>query len=255
MCCPWNYNCRAIFSSVTSHDYHVSTLCLPASLSPMASVNQQEIDFPSDDYHFYLHAAQNASASTFSTTATAPNLPGPGRVIGLGYDALGNVLVDHIGRLRSRFRKGKQNESQALHSSEDLAQSLFPQDEEAGETLESSEKSASQESFSTNATAPNLPGTGRVLGLLYDALGNKLVNWMSKWAVKHGYSPEVVGEDVYGKMYVLRCNNRQKAKSDVVRIEDLSKSETLELRKACKRILKYAMWVLSTRTSGGISLA
>lgn len=49
------------------------------------------------------------SSASISTTATAPNLPGTGRVIGLAYDALGKVLVRRINRLAYRFRSRRRS--------------------------------------------------------------------------------------------------------------------------------------------------
>lgn len=63
------------------------------------------------DQQWYTHRTQTVfmthsglSSASLSTTATAPNLPGTGRVIGLAYDALGKVLVRRINRLAYRFR-------------------------------------------------------------------------------------------------------------------------------------------------------
>lgn len=194
-----------------------------------------------DDYHFYLRPAQIASISTFSTTATAPNLPGPGRVIGLGYDALGHVLVSRINRLNARFRR---------QGAATNAQMMVPDDAQPSSALPSGVglndgppgASASRESFSTMATAPNLPGTGRVLGLVYDKLAARLVTFLTKWALKLGLGPDEVNVSIFEKMYHIEHDGRRKTGSGLspVRLGDLSRSDIVKLRKACKRLIKYA---------------
>lgn len=56
----------------------------------------------------YYWPAAGQSGSTISSTATAANLPGTGRVLGLAYDAMGNALVSQMSKLVLRFgRTGK----------------------------------------------------------------------------------------------------------------------------------------------------
>lgn len=188
-----------------------------------------------DDYEFYLRPAQIASVSTFSTTATAPNLPGPGRVIGLAYDALGNVLVSKISRLNARFRgQERSTDVQVTIPGRILVGSPY-------EENDTPEAFASQSSFSTMATAPNLPGTGRVLGLVYDDLGFRLVQLLTKWAIKLDYSPEEASKAIFERIYQIEHNNRNKRRSlGPVCIGDLSRSDVAILRKGCRRLLKYA---------------
>lgn len=60
----------------------------------------------SSSLYYWPEAGQ--SGSTISSTATAANLPGTGRVLGLAYDAVGNALVSHMSKLVLRFgRSGK----------------------------------------------------------------------------------------------------------------------------------------------------
>lgn len=190
-----------------------------------------------DDYQFYLRPAQIASVSTFSTTATAPNLPGPGRVIGLGYDALGNVLVSRINRLNARFRRQGATASAQVTVPGEHARITggSPNGED-----DAPEASASQSSFSTMATAPNLPGTGRVLGLVYDDLGSRLVKLLTKWAIKLEYSPEEASKAIFERIYQIEHNNGKKKSLGPLCIRDLSRSDIAMLRKACRRLLKYA---------------
>ncbi|THH04582.1 hypothetical protein EW145_g5415 [Phellinidium pouzarii] len=73
-----------------------------------------------------------ASEWSLSTNATEPNLPGPGRTLGLAYDYFGAILERLVNRPKARTTTF----STGLHTS----------------------ARASSESIDTNATAPNLPG-------------------------------------------------------------------------------------------------
>lgn len=100
------------------------------------------------------------SLASVSTSATAPNLPGPGRTLGNVYDRGGAFVEKHINRL-----------GQALG-------------------IEPSPRLAYQESSSErNETAPNLPGPGRTLGIIYDALGLVLEDRLNHAAQKIGLGP------------------------------------------------------------------
>ena len=57
----------------------------------------------------FLHSL--GSDASFSTTATEPNLPGTGRVIGLAYDALGKVVAKRLNRLVYKFRSRRHGDS------------------------------------------------------------------------------------------------------------------------------------------------
>lgn len=62
------------------------------------------------------------------------------------------------------------------------------------ETL--SDDNLSISTYSTNATAPNLPGTGRVLGNLYESSGKRLERALGDIARKAGFGPEAVYEKI-----------------------------------------------------------
>lgn len=102
------------------------------------------------------------SESTISTTATAPNLPGTGRIIGLAYDRLGNVFVKKLNR---------------------LAKSI-------GYTQRSPDDHYNESRTHTTATMSNLPGTGRILDKVYSRLGAIAVRRLKRLALKMGYSPD-----------------------------------------------------------------
>ncbi|KAH8113660.1 hypothetical protein DFH11DRAFT_1727646 [Phellopilus nigrolimitatus] len=56
------------------------------------------------------------------------------------------------------------------------------------------EASLSESSISSNATADNLPGPGRLLGNLYMFLGRRLEAAASRYMEKRGYGPEASKE-------------------------------------------------------------
>lgn len=100
---------------------------------------------------------QNDSQSTISTNATASNLAGAGRTLGLAFDWAGR----RIERLVN---------SAAMFQVQDISQSTI----------------------STNATAPNLVGAGRTLGLAFDWAGRRIETLVNNVAVKGGYGPDMV---------------------------------------------------------------
>lgn len=107
------------------------------------------------------------SLASVSTSATAPNLPGPGRTLGNVYDRGGAFVEKHMNRL-----------GQAL--------GIAP-----------SPRLAYEESSSErNETAPNLPGPGRTLGLIYDALGRILEERLNHAARKIGLGPDAALERI-----------------------------------------------------------
>ena len=68
------------------------------------STSEDNQDFrrrPSTIYYW----SESRSQSTLSSNATASNLPGTGRVLGLVYDALGGKLETHINRIAQRLRR------------------------------------------------------------------------------------------------------------------------------------------------------
>jgi len=52
----------------------------------------------------------------------------------------------------------------------------------------------SQSSVSTNATAPNLVGPGRTLGLVIDKAGNWIERRLNRWAVRRARGPHETAE-------------------------------------------------------------
>lgn len=89
----------------------------------------------------------------------------------------------------------------------------------------------------TNATAPNLPGPGRTLGLMLDMLGKRLESSLNKRAVKRGLGPESVARNIrlFRRHHEMSISERYSAAS-----EEISSKEKKRLTKRCKILLRYA---------------
>ncbi|KAI5117727.1 hypothetical protein M0805_006212 [Coniferiporia weirii] len=162
-----------------------------------------------------------ASVSSISTNATAPNLPGPGRTVGRGYDFLGQRLVS----LLTRALKTKKSPSGSSHPS------ASPQGREP--------------SVDSKLTAPNLAGAGRTLGLAYDFFGVRLERRLTGLALKGGFGPDGASDRIRLRMHSVNA--------DAV-LGDASDDYEAYLRECavdvlladeacvryCRRLLKYA---------------
>ncbi|KLO08598.1 hypothetical protein SCHPADRAFT_944315 [Schizopora paradoxa] len=92
-------------------------------------------------------------------------------------------------------------------------------------------------SISTNATAPNLVGPGRTIGLLFDWLGKGLEAKLNKRAAQLNLGPEAAARDI-------RRIRRYKETSACIRFfapyAHLTKAQEKKVRKLSKNLLKYA---------------
>ncbi len=94
-------------------------------------------------------------------------------------------------------------------------------------------------SVSTNATAPNLPGPGRTVGLLMDRLGAHVEKFVNLWAGRRGLGPKAVAQEI-----------RRLLRLDETTIPErhegfkLTDKEEKALKRLCERLLKYARFVL-----------
>lgn len=103
-------------------------------------------------------------------------------------------------------------------------------------------------SIASDATAPNLPGAGRTLGLFLDGAGALLENLLNKIATELGLGPAGVAKEIRH----LRRHNETPFQS---RLESAfasrPKSEVRSLRKLCRKLLAYARSVRLKRTCYG----
>lgn len=161
------------------------------------------------------------SFDTISTNATADDNVGPGRTLGLVYDFFGRKIENQLNRLAEK--RGRRP-SLALAVVSDTS------------------------SVSTNATADNLIGPGRTLGLLYSFLGRRLEARINQIAEHRGHGPRAAFD---------RLKLRIKAEEDCLlhatvsgaishkecekRTNNVVKAllEKLELVEDCKKLVKH----------------
>ncbi len=96
-------------------------------------------------------------------------------------------------------------------------------------------------SVSTNATAPNLPGAGRTVGLLLDRLGAHVEKCMNLWADRRGLGPNAVAQEI---RRLRRHDETSIVERHAGSVAQLSKRDEKTVRKLCKRLLKYARFFL-----------
>ncbi|KLO06943.1 hypothetical protein SCHPADRAFT_1002030 [Schizopora paradoxa] len=95
----------------------------------------------------------------------------------------------------------------------------------------------SRSTISTNATAPNLPGPGRTLGLLLNDLGKRLELFINLLAMRRGLGPRAVAREIR----LLRQHNKMSPTDQrTATTSSLSKRHMRELKKLCGKILKYS---------------
>lgn len=178
------------------------------------------------DLYAHLDAAQ--SHSSISTYMTAPNLPGPGRTLGLFYDFAGRILVSSLNRFAQKLR----SRSTTVPS---------------GVVAIGSVHSDSRSSISTNATAPNLPGAGRMVGLFYDAAGRVLEMNLNKFARRIGLGPQAVATRIINRVGRASCEIcRTNALCYCTRPESSLSAERRRFEHDCRLLLRYATAYVTT---------
>ncbi|KLO08844.1 hypothetical protein SCHPADRAFT_931543 [Schizopora paradoxa] len=91
-------------------------------------------------------------------------------------------------------------------------------------------------SVSTNATAPNLPGPGRNLGLLLDGVGKRVESILNKCANRIGMGPVPVAQEI---RILSRHNESTIYERYSMPPRRLSEKETKALKKRCNKLLKF----------------
>lgn len=151
---------------------------------------------------------------SIDTLATAPNNPGPGRNVGRLYDALG-VRLERV--LKKATGRGHQIPEAILEFDQELDMS-------------------DSESIDTNATAPNNPGPGRNVGLLFDAVGKKIELVLNRTAGRLNLGPDAVAWQIrnlrhYRESFIV---GRDRNKGAPPTYEELR-----VIKRLCRRLLKY----------------
>ncbi|KLO14327.1 hypothetical protein SCHPADRAFT_927936 [Schizopora paradoxa] len=85
--------------------------------------------------------------------------------------------------------------------------------------------------ISTDATAPNLPGAGRTVGLALDSLGARLEVYINRQATVYlDVGPEVVAGEIRRLRYTQEASPTAQ----------LSRAEARRLKRLCERLVRYA---------------
>ncbi|KLO15350.1 hypothetical protein SCHPADRAFT_270515 [Schizopora paradoxa] len=176
-------------------------------------------------YEDSVHLARSETISTVSTNATAPNLPGPGRNVGRLTAYLGTRLEQSM-----TLRFGRRS-------------SLNPEVISSQDSTIQLGRIESNASVSTTATAPNLPGAGRTVGLLLDNLGAHMESFVNELALRQGIGPQAVAREIRRLLGHERTTIFQRHAEASLQ---LNEKEERALKKRCKRLLKYARNTVST---------
>ncbi|KLO07531.1 hypothetical protein SCHPADRAFT_1001605 [Schizopora paradoxa] len=197
----------------------LSVILLRASLF-MLGDNESTYVWPSESVFQQSELERVESNSSISTNATAPNLPGPGRNVGRLTRYLGNHLERVINSSAKRLRSFKGTIfNPELTSAYDL------------------QRTYTNSSVSTNATASNLPGAGRTVGLVLDWLGGRLDDLMNISAHRHGLGPRAVTQEIRRLLLHSETTIVERHSGFVY---DLTSKQEHILKKRCKRLLQYA---------------
>ncbi|KLO08846.1 hypothetical protein SCHPADRAFT_981263 [Schizopora paradoxa] len=98
-------------------------------------------------------------------------------------------------------------------------------------------KTSSQSSISTNATAPDLPGPGRLVGLLLDRVGKHLETLLNKCANQFALGPAHVAQEI---RILSRHDEFTIPERYLAYSMHFSEKEMRVLRRRCRRLLKFA---------------
>ncbi len=96
-------------------------------------------------------------------------------------------------------------------------------------------------SVASDATASNLPGAGRTIGLLLNALGARFETFLNRRAARLRLGPEGVAQ----KIRDLRGHDEVSIfQRHAVPIGPITEKEANALRRLCKKIIKYSRLAL-----------
>ncbi len=215
--------CEALHLLPNRHVRHAKPRPLNPSLRNTFHTATAMVDFDN---------ASLESCSTISSTATEPNRPGPGRTLGLLFDNVGQSIENQYSRARRGARRG----SMTIPSGDPLASVPF----EFVNPAERRVYEASVSTLSTTATASNLPGAGRTLGLLYDSVGTRVGIRISRLAVRNGYGPKETFAQIQGELQTAEDEEGRLVNTP---LDDILRKKSVE--KLMKRLIGYTKCVYS----------
>lgn len=98
-------------------------------------------------------------------------------------------------------------------------------------------------SIDSNATAPNLPGPGRTVGLLFDWLGTRLENVLNNRVSNLRHDPDTIAQNI---RQLCRHNERSIVQRHHSPRFDLTAVEKKHLKKLCNKLIKSAARCVTT---------
>lgn len=158
---------------------------------------------------------RNESEESIASDATAPNNPGPGRNVGRLYDELG-ARLEHVLKRTSAVEPQPARLCQGVNA--------------VNAQLDGTD---SIDSIATNATAPNLPGPGRNVGRLFDALGAKIEIMMNRRAQRLKLGPDAVAQEI--RQLCRYCDVRRAEAGQ----PEATDREYRTTKKLCRKLLRY----------------
>ncbi|KAI5115038.1 hypothetical protein M0805_006707 [Coniferiporia weirii] len=164
---------------------------------------------PDNLYAEALWMQASSSTPSLSINATADNLPGPDRTIGLLYSYAGRIV-------------------------ERLVNTRSPADGVAP-FQEMQETPNDNSSISSNATAPDLPGAGRTIGLFYNFAGKIIEHNLNKLATRWGAGPYPVARKVHRYFELTDRDTWSTTEFSLV-----SSKENKKVKRQIRTLLKHA---------------
>lgn len=164
--------------------------------------------------------------SIASSNETADNLPGPGRLLGNFYVSAGQRLEKGLGKVAGRIgyepipannQRTREDESFYPRIRHDEGTTVFDNEVDAYECCSIA---------SSNETADDLPGPGRLLGNLYVSTGKRFENGLGMVAVRMGHGPHVLAL----KIQKILDNKRPPSRNF---------NRRKKLRKTCQSLARY----------------
>ena len=211
------------------------------------------------DQHEETESVNSPSESSFedSTNATESDIVGAGRVVGHAYSKAGRALETGIAKVVRSIRTRKEgNVTYPPTDAQDVSLELQTVNNNAhgegrrrGRALTSRTGSSIRRAFSfytvsSDETATDLPGTGRVIGKLYAASGRALETYLNKRAVKAGLGPDacakrirqsIIGEPYPDELLMYLHFKARNRRRDLL----IGLGAELIMFDECLRLLKY----------------
>lgn len=101
-------------------------------------------------------------------------------------------------------------------------------------------RTSTASSVSTNATAPNLPGPGRTVGLLLDRIGAHVETFTNMWARRLGLGPQAVAQEIRHLLRHDKLTIIERHRPQSINQSQFTDKENKALKKQSKKLLNYA---------------